>query len=61
MATRARREEERARRRAAGLDYSDAAITAAVGSLDTSSSHTHDSGSGSGCADSGPSFSSGCD
>lgn len=60
MATRARREEEARRRRAAGLDYSDAAITAAVGALDTTSySSSYDSGSS--CTDTSSSFSSGCD
>lgn len=49
MATRAQREAERRRRQAAGLDTSDAAITAAVGALDTSSytSSCNSSSSGS--------------
>lgn len=61
MATRARREQERDRRKAAGLDYSDAAINAAVGALDSSSSsYGSSSNCGSGSSDSGSSG-SGCD
>lgn len=60
MATRARRDEERRRRQAAGLDWSDTAITGAVGALDTSSTYTPPSDSG--CSSYSDSSSpSGCD
>ena len=53
MATRAQRDAEKRRRQAAGQDYSDAAITAAIGALDSGSSYSDSGDSGSTSCDTG--------